>query len=63
MALVPVDGAFQVNVRGALAAILTLPSAAGTKASPQDTVDMFVPMKMVAGTGFGRKLTLPAVAC
>jgi site-specific DNA recombinase len=50
--LVPEDGHLRVEVRGALAAILSLASAGTAKSAGQEADALSKQVRMVAGTGF-----------
>ncbi len=56
------DG-YRLQVRGELAAIMALAGGAGPAKGAADINDLCEQVKMVAGTGFDRQLTLPAVSC
>jgi site-specific DNA recombinase len=61
--LMPEDGKLTVAVRGELASILSLSAAGRRGQDGRSPSDLAVQVKMVAGRGFGRQLSLAAVAC
>ena len=61
--LVPENGKLRVEIRGELASILALAEGARRDKGAGDTGALCAQIKMVAGTGTHRQLTLQPVAC